>query len=584
MLPQPSPQAPKRAVILSASSDIGAALARHWLGQGWTVAGTYRTHSATVDELCAAGAELVLCDLIDRASVDDACRRLCAGSGAWDVLVLCPGALDPVGPFADCDFDAWEDALRVNLAAPLRVVHGLLPARNRGGEPCVLFFAGGGTNNAPTNYSAYTTGKIALVKACELLDAELPDTRFVILGTGWVKTKIHEATLRAGARAGDNYRRTVDKLGSEDCTPMARVLEFCDWALAAPRSAVSGRNFSVPHDPWGRPELNTWLTSDLGAYKLRRAGNDWRPRSDHEPRSNSMARSRILDDLLQTLPGVRDRHAPSSPLYGLLKQVARQEVEGLFRSTEPAARGFGPFGELTFPYFGMGAVDSLSLFDLDELLLFSFYHQNRDRYRRVLDVGANVGLHSVVLDRCGFEVRCFEPDPVHFAQLQRNLDLNGCRSVTPNQAAVSSAAGTLEFVRVLGNTTGSHLAGAKASPYGELERFPVRVEAIGPLLDWADLVKMDVEGHEADILLSTERRHWERTDGVVEIGTPANARAVFEHFRGLGVHLFAQKTGWGLVTDLAAMPTSYRDGSLFMTCRDEMPWEPPVAAGVRKAS
>lgn len=576
--------APRTAIILSASSDIGAALARHWLARGWAVAGTYRTPAAAVDELRAAGALVVPCDLADRASVDAACARLRDECGPWDALVLCPGTLDPVGPFAECDFGAWEDSLRVNLTAPLRALHGLLPARNAGAGPTVLFFAGGGTNTAPTHYSAYTTGKVALVKACELLDAEVPDTKFVILGTGWVKTKIHEATLRAGPRAGDNYARTVDKLGGGDCIPVARVLAFCDWALAAPRAAVSGRNFSVPHDPWGTPELTAWLASDPDAYKLRRAGNGRRPGTDHEPRSSPMTRSRILDDLIQTLPAVPDRHAPGAPLYTLLKQVARREVEALFGAPEAKARGFGPFGEIAFPYFNMGAVDSLSLFDLDELVLFSFYHQNRARYRRVLDVGANVGLHSVVLDRCGFEVRCFEPDPTHFAQLQKNLALNGCWNATPNQAAVSRADGTLEFVRVLGNTTGSHLAGAKASPYGELERFPVRVAAIGPLLDWADLVKMDVEGHEAEILLGTARGHWERTDGVVEIGTPANAAAVFDHFRGLGVNLFAQKTGWGRVNDLADMPTSYRDGSLFITCRDEMPWGPPAAGELRKAS
>jgi FkbM family methyltransferase len=296
-----------------------------------------------------------------------------------------------------------------------------------------------------------------------------------------------------------------------------------------------------------------------------------------------MERSGILDDLFRTLPGVRDQHAPTSHLYVLLKQVARQEIERLFRSGEEA-RGFGPFGELALPYFNMGAVDSLSLFDLDELLLFSFYHQNRNRYRRVLDVGANVGLHSIILNRCGFEARCFEPDPTHFRQLQRNLSLNGCSTVAPTQAAVSKEAGTLEFVRVLGNTTGSHLAGAKSSPYGELERFPVRVEAIGPLLEWADLVKMDVEGHEAEILLSTQRKHWLKTDGMVEIGSPVNARAVYDHFRSLGINLFAQKIGWGPVADFAAMPTSYRDGSLFITSKDAMPWESTAGCGVRKAS
>src|SRR6185437_16219991 len=106
------------------------------------------------------------------------------------------------------------------------------------------------------------------------------------------------------------------------------------------------------------------------------------PRMQHSP---------ILDDLLHTLPSLCRQHSPARDEYAALKQVARREVESLFRADLPEA-GFGPFGPLTFPYEAMGAVDSLSLFDLDELILFSFYSCNRRRYRRVADIGANIGL------------------------------------------------------------------------------------------------------------------------------------------------------------------------------------------------
>ncbi|HET6884330.1 MAG TPA: FkbM family methyltransferase [Pirellulales bacterium] len=296
-----------------------------------------------------------------------------------------------------------------------------------------------------------------------------------------------------------------------------------------------------------------------------------------------MLRSPVLDRLIAALPEARELHAPGSDFYTLLKQVARREIEHLFKADMPDV-GFGPLGQVIFPYESMGAVDSLSLFDLDELILFSFYWCNRHRYRRVADVGANIGLHSIVLSRCGFDVHSYEPDPTHFRLLKRNLALNGCSRVTPVNAAVSRQAGTMEFVRVLGNTTGSHLAGSKPSPYGELERFSVRVATIEPLLEWADLVKLDVEGHEAEILLATERRHWLKTDAVAEIGSVDNARAVFEHLRSREVRLFAQKHNWRLVDDLAMMPTSYREGSLFITCKDEMPWSEPSPVSLRKAS
>jgi FkbM family methyltransferase len=280
----------------------------------------------------------------------------------------------------------------------------------------------------------------------------------------------------------------------------------------------------------------------------------------------------ILEKLLLTLPSLASCHSPDSQVYGLLKLMARKEVERLFSSTDGQSSRLGPFGEIVFPYHKMGAVDSLNLFDIDELIIFSFYWANRGRYKRVLDIGANIGLHSIILSKCGFEVRAYEPDPGHFAVLERNLLLNNSSNVQAFNAAVSNETGEKEFVRVLGNTTSSHLAGSKANPYGQLERFPVKVDAIGPLMAWSDLIKIDAEGHEKDMLLSTNEEQWLRTDAIVEVENENNAAAVFDHFRHPGVHLLSQKIGWNEVQSVGDMPTGYREGTLFVTCKSEMPW------------
>lgn len=282
--------------------------------------------------------------------------------------------------------------------------------------------------------------------------------------------------------------------------------------------------------------------------------------------------SSILESLFLALPSLKHLHAPGSKVYTLLKQVARREIEYLFSEREPKFREFQPFGELIFPYHKMGAVDSLNLFDLNELIIFSFYLVNRKRYRHVLDLGANIGLHSIILSKCGFEVRAYEPDPQHFQILSRNLEMNNCSNVQAFNAAVSSNTGEKEFVRVLGNTTASHIAGSKANPYGELEHFIIRVEAIGPLITWADLVKLDVEGHEKEILLATNSEHWQNTDALIEVENKNNAKFLYEHFTSLGVRLFSQKINWQMVKNIDDMPTNYREGTLFVTCKNEMPW------------
>lgn len=279
----------------------------------------------------------------------------------------------------------------------------------------------------------------------------------------------------------------------------------------------------------------------------------------------------VLETLILGLPGIKENHPTHDGSYRLLKEIAEKEVASLFASTSKQAKVFGPFGKIIFPYFKMGAIDSLDLFGLDELILFSFYWINRERYKCVLDIGGNIGLHSIVLGRCGYDVKVFEPDPIHFAQLKENLSLNNITGVTPFAAAVSSCKGNAEFVRVLGNTTSSHLKGSK-QPYGQLESFSVKLEDIKELIQGIDLIKMDVEGHEKELLLALQRTDFKTLDILVEVGSPENAKAIFEHIQAININAFAQKKGWQKVERLEEMPTSHRDGSLFLSTKAQMPW------------
>ncbi len=279
----------------------------------------------------------------------------------------------------------------------------------------------------------------------------------------------------------------------------------------------------------------------------------------------------ILTDLIEAAPLITQHHDPRDPVHQMLKKFARAEAEAVFgASSKSRAVDFGPFGKIIFPYHPMGTVSSVNLFDLDELIIFSFYWANRRRYKKVADIGANIGLHSVILSRCGFKVCSYEPDPGHYKILKKNIVANKCAQVTTHNAAVSNEAATKEFVKILGNTTGSHLAGSKSNLYGKIERFPVTTEPIQEIMRWADLVKIDAEGHEKEILLATKRSDWAGTDAMIEVQSLGNAKAIFKHFRKMKVNLFSQKTNWQRVVSLNAMPHGYKDGSLFITADSRM--------------
>lgn len=279
----------------------------------------------------------------------------------------------------------------------------------------------------------------------------------------------------------------------------------------------------------------------------------------------------LFSRFFEAAAGMVPALVPGTPFYSFTHLAMSEAARRLFASEDGPARRFGPFGEFRFPYFSMGNVDSVNLFALDELILFHIYRSYLGRPQKVLDLGANLGLHSIVLGSLGHEVRSFEPDPVHYELLQRNLSNNGVADkVTPVNAAVGLEDGTAMFVRVKGNTTGSHLAGMKPNPYGELDRFEVTVQRFQPLLDWADFIKMDIEGAEADVIETSAPDSWAGKQAVMEVGSEAAAERIFKFFDGAPVNLFAQKTGWKRVATVEDMPRSHRDGSLFISPAEEL--------------
>ena len=295
-------------------------------------------------------------------------------------------------------------------------------------------------------------------------------------------------------------------------------------------------------------------------------------RDPHHRRRPGMLLS-DLNTLFEFIAAHPRSHARDSVFYRFMDGLAKhafRESEGEFKARRPVP--LGEFGSIVLPYDKMGAIDSIDLFGLDELLMFAFYRRNRSRYRKVVDIGANIGLHSILLSKCGYEVEAYEPDPVHYGKILRNLKLNNAAGCKVIKAAVSETDGTMQFVRVLGNTTSSHLAGAKSNPYGELERFDVEVRDVKEIAARADLLKIDAEGHEAVILNALPAETWKRVDAFVEIGTGDNAKSVFEHLSALRVNLFSQKRGWQRVERLEQMPSSYKEGGVFMSTKDAMPW------------
>ena len=282
----------------------------------------------------------------------------------------------------------------------------------------------------------------------------------------------------------------------------------------------------------------------------------------------------FFGNILNCLPTITSQHGRGSDLFQIFEEFTKGVVKNSkLTDSNKGEIEFGDFGNIYFPYYKMGAIDTLDLFGIDEMIIFSFYLQSNSKYKKVADIGANLGLHSVLMGKCGWDVQSYEPDPIHAALLLKNSKLNNVSDrINLNEMAVSDEAGELEFIRVVGNTTGSHLAGAKENPYGELDKFKVAVESIIEIMKKVDFIKMDVEGQEKKILCATTKDSWANVEMMVEIGTEENAKEIYNHLTTNNINIFSQKTGWKKVENISGMPTSHKEGSVFITTKSIMSW------------
>ena len=138
--------------------------------------------------------------------------------------------------------------------------------------------------------------------------------------------------------------------------------------------------------------------------------------------------------------------------------------------------------------------------------LSRFFHRNLGPEAVVFDVGANIGVTTLILSqvvRSG-TVFAVEAGRQNYALLSENVEGNGCSNVEPIFAAVSSRSGTLEFSE---NTAfGGVVEGLRLGS----SRYSVESVTIDDLvedrdLERVDLLKIDVEGHEDDVLAGAEK-------------------------------------------------------------------------------
>ena len=282
-------------------------------------------------------------------------------------------------------------------------------------------------------------------------------------------------------------------------------------------------------------------------------------------------------NFLQEIANSYLNHSRNTSFYSNLEPLLLKEISTVHTPISGNEIVIGELGTLYFPYFKMGNIDSSKLFGLDELILFSFYFVNRKKYKKALDLGANIGLHTLVMKKLGFNVTSYEPDLTHIAQIKKVMMLNNLTEEGLTPRAISDKQGEMEYLRVLGNTTGSHLLGSKDDVYGPTDVVTVGVDDILTVLTEGDFdfIKMDVEGHEATLIERITTESIKKTDIMLEIGSDRNAKLIFDILNQKQIPAYAQKISWEQVNTRDDLPSHHTQGSLFLSIQGAPNWNSP---------
>ena len=125
---------------------------------------------------------------------------------------------------------------------------------------------------------------------------------------------------------------------------------------------------------------------------------------------------------------------------------------------------------------------------------------------RVLDVGANIGYYALMesnlVGPTGMVV-ALEPSPENIKLLEKNIELNKCQNVKVTENAVSNVVGKSLFWLSNEsnlNTFHRHLLEEHGNLKGSIEVNVTTVSDLTEKYGAFDLLRMDIEGHEVQVL------------------------------------------------------------------------------------
>jgi NAD(P)-dependent dehydrogenase (short-subunit alcohol dehydrogenase family) len=249
------------AIITGASQGLGEEIASQFVAEGASVFLCARSEPAVraVERRLSATArngQKVLARPVDvskRRDVDQLVAETLDAFKRIDILVNNAGVYGPIGPTHEIDWDAWVEAININLVGLAYACRAVTPTMigQRAGK--IINLSGGGATNPLPRMTSYAASKAAVVRFTESLALDLKAYGIEInaIAPGALDTRLLDQVLDAGPdTVGAEFHARMRKIKQQGGTPLSVGAQLAVYLASDESNGVTGRLIAATWDKW----------------------------------------------------------------------------------------------------------------------------------------------------------------------------------------------------------------------------------------------------------------------------------------------------------------------------------------------
>jgi NAD(P)-dependent dehydrogenase (short-subunit alcohol dehydrogenase family) len=271
----------RNAIITGANQGLGLAIARAYVAAGASVLmcarDGERLERARADVAsCATGEQRIVartCNVADGREVAMLVGEALREFPQVHVLVNNAGVYGPMGDIEEVDWDAWVEALEINLFGSILMCRALVPHFRARRYGKIVQLSGGGATAPLPRISAYAASKAAVVRFAETLAEEVREAGIDVnsIAPGPLNTRLLDQVLEAGpGRVGAAFyeRSIVQK--AQGGAPLEQGAALAIFLASAESDGITGKLLSAVWDPWETLAEHRDDLAKTDVYTLRR--------------------------------------------------------------------------------------------------------------------------------------------------------------------------------------------------------------------------------------------------------------------------------------------------------------------------